>query len=543
MRLFLFLWATQVFAAFNLTWGTPAVSLDSNPPLGDTDSNAYIAMDPMGNAVATWSRTTGKGATEHIWAAVYNHSQRIWTGAVKISGSGSASNSQTAVDELGNAIFVWEEGFPTRIHYRILSQEGVWTPDLSQPAGIIHSSKNAQTLPQIAMDSKGSVLAIWMEFFGGRQHVFSAKKEFKTPWTTLGEISLSKQDVLLVPSKALVMNERGEGLAVWEEAKDQICAAHFVGGRWLAPMLIAVGHATSPTIGLDGLGDGVFVWCQDHAIFSKRLEKGHLSEKALAISDPDYLAERPHVGVDAEGNAVVVYERYNSLHKFIASSSLPKEDENWTAPIDISGPSPTDAKSAGYPTFTMNEIGDGVAIWKEWIEGSTVIQGAGFSLGSWSSIRTLSSLSADAGSHLPAYDICVALNSAGNILAIWPEDPLKTGAQQIKATAGAGLANLGPLPPIPAPTTIMEGIVTGWQIKHAFPAHVDLINILTWDSPHTVDHFNIYRGRLSSLIASTKAMRYEDHQRIPKQPETYLITSVDHNGQESSPITIVVNPR
>jgi hypothetical protein len=38
-------------------------------------------------------------------------------------------------------------------------------------------------------------------------------------------------------------------------------------------------------------------------------------------------------------------------------------------------------------------------------------------------------------------------------------------------------------------------------------------------------------------------MYFEDHQRVPKQKETYLITVVDENGQESVPMTIVVHPK
>src|SRR5579871_6119472 len=94
VRALFFIWIVQGFAAFNLTWGIPTVNLDNDLPIGDADENAAIAIDPMGNAVATWGRTTGNGATEDIWVAIYNHSLRVWTGAVKISGGGNATNSR-----------------------------------------------------------------------------------------------------------------------------------------------------------------------------------------------------------------------------------------------------------------------------------------------------------------------------------------------------------------------------------------------------------------------------------------------------------------
>jgi hypothetical protein len=549
VKLFFCLWAVQAFAAFNLTWGTPAIGLDSNPPIGDTDSNATIAIDTLGNAVASWSRTTGGAATENIWVAVYNHSLRVWTGALKISGGGSASNSQVGLDEGGNAIVVWEEGFPTQICYRTLSAEGVWMPDLSKPPEMISESNNAQTFPQIAIDSEGNALAVWAEYFNKKNHVFSAKKQRGLPWVSLGEISAGAQNATLIPSKVLSMNRIGNGIAVWQESDEntsEVHAALYMDGNWMAPLVIAGmpgKPAETPTACIDGSGDAVIVWSQENIILSKAFVDRALSTLPLTVSNPAYVSLRPDVKLDEEGNAVVVFERYNAMHKFIAGASLAKRASAWGTPVDISGPSPSDAAAAGYPVFAMNSIGDGVVIWKEWTGSNMVIQGAGYSLGTWSFIKTLSSLSGNSGASTPSYDIAVTLNEAGNILAIWPEDPLGIGPQQIKTTAGVGLANTGPLPPLVDPKTVFSGIVTGKQILHRFPAHADLINILSWTSPGGVAYFKVYRGNLSSLVSTTAEAYFEDHQRIPKKAETYLITSVDHNGQESGPMTIVVHPR
>jgi hypothetical protein len=134
-------------------------------------------------------------------------------------------------------------------------------------------------------------------------------------------------------------------------------------------------------------------------------------------------------------------------------------------------------------------------------------------------------------------------------MAVWPEDSSRSNTPQIKSAPGIGLAILGPLPPLlakdvetGAPVSI-GGVGTGKQILHRFPAHGDLINILNWSSPGGIHHYNVYRGNLRTLIASTEVPYFEDHQRSPKKAETYLITSVDSLGQESSPMTIVVKPK
>ncbi len=517
------------------------MSLDTNPASGDTDVNATIAIDPDGNGVATWGRTDGKSATEDIWAACYNHSVRVWTGAMKISGGGSASNSQVAMDAAGNAIVVWEEGFPTQILFRTLNSSGVWSPPLSLPPGVVQESPNAQTRPQIAIDSDGNALCIWMELSGGIEHLFSAKRPSGLGWIDLGKINLTTNTTLIRP-KALSMNAKGDAIAVWQETDqaNEVYGARFVNGAWLPPILVAAGQ--TPAAGIDDQSNAVIVWNQGDVIYGKTIINGFLSANAVTLSNPNYASKRPDVGVDASGNAVAVFERYDSMNKFICGATLPFKANSWSLQADISGPSLMSSAGAGYPVLSLNSIGDGVVIWKEYNGDNMIIQGAGFSLGTWSFTKTLSKLNDNAGAPYPAYDIDVIVNNAGNIVAIWPEDPSGNGAQQIKATTGVGLANAAPLPPAIDPSSLKSGIATGTQIYHRFPAHGDLINMFAWTAPGGVAHYNIYRGSLSNLIGTSTDPHFEDHQRTPKQKETYLITSVDSHGQESCPATIVVHP-
>ena len=550
MRWVLFFWAMRGFAIFNLTWGMPALNLDSNPPIGDTDSNASIALDAKGNAIASWSRTTEAAASEKIWVTLYNHSLRTWTGAVQVSKEGAAANSQVAMDPLGNAMIVWEEGFPSRIKYRILSKEGVWTPDLSMPACDVYPSIHAQTYPQIAIDSSNRTIVVWMELIRGKEQVMSSVNFQGSLWVHFGNISSGEKSALLIPQKSLALNNSsGMAMAVWEERDretSEIHAAQFTGGIWMPSFPVANipgEEACSPSVAIDHEGNVVVVWSQNHQIRSKILQNGQLSEENSTLSHPNYTAIHPHVGIDGNGNAIVVYERMDTMHKFISGAFLPKGAANWSHPIDISSQSPIYAMVAGYPVLSVNEIGDAVVIWKEFTDGHIVIQGAGYSLGTWSNTKTLSSLTGNSGSKIPAYDSSVVLNNNGTILAIWPEDPAGTGSFQIKSTAGVGLAAIGPLPPVAHPDTyILGGIASGKQIRHRFPAHEDLINVLTWTSPAEVYRFHIYRENLSTLIASVDTHFYEDHQRTPKEPVKYLITSVNAYGQESCPMTLVVPP-
>jgi len=139
--------ATPVYAAFNLTWNTPSSSIDMPPPLGDSDLNITVESLPNGSAVAAWSRTVDNGNGEDVWAATYDHKTRSWSSPVKISGGGVSLSPAIALDTVGNAIFMWEEGFQSQIMCRVLSAKGNWTPSLKNAPDFVSPSKNAQIFP------------------------------------------------------------------------------------------------------------------------------------------------------------------------------------------------------------------------------------------------------------------------------------------------------------------------------------------------------------------------------------------------------------
>lgn len=582
-------WAMNGFAAFHLTWGIPAVSLDSNPPAGDADLSPAIAVDDAGNAVATWSRTTGNGTAEDVWAARYHHASRTWTGAVRISGGGSACRSVVGMDRDGNAVIVWEEGFPTQVYSRVLSAAGVWSPPLSRRPALVCRSLNAQECPQIAVDPEGPALVIWMEVEGGTSSIRSAcKSSIRAVWKSLGAISSGAKDAVIGSPVPLAINGSGEAAAVWQQGSE-IYGAQYAHGVWMSP--VAIGSGVQGSVGIGGTGSALFIWKEGSVIRSRTLFRGSLLAP-LTVSNPLFAAQHPCIALDRVGNAVAVFERFDAagVHKFIAGATLSFNGTAWSSPVDISVPSPASVAAAGYPKLCLNDVGDGVVIWKEFDQDHMIVQGAGYSFGRWSFIRTLSSMKGNSGAPVPSYDLSVAMNLAGAVMAVWPEDPMGKNTQHIKAAPGGqnshmpempgesdleepiaalpevpaaagpdektshikvlpgvGIAVAGPLPPMVSVESIPLGIGTGSQTRHRFPAHSDVVNTINWISPGGVAYFNIYRmNPLSmhhfSLIATTEKTRYEDHARTPGEKTIYLITSVDSNGYESGPTAIIIQP-
>lgn len=583
--------ASQAHAAFNLTWGLPPTHLDQSSLVGDSDLHVQTAIDPFGNGVAVWSRTAGKGAGEDIWMASFNHASRSWTNPLMISGGGNASHPTVKVDQEGNAILLWEEGFPTQIMYRTLSKAGL------SGQLVVNSSSNAQIMPQLAMDEKGNSILVWMEFYQDKYHIHSARKPAGQNWSILGEISKGVHSAHIHFTPSISMNRSGNAVAVWQETNgktgfSEVHSSIYLGGNWLPAFPISaesVQHSLFPSAGIDASNNVVFVWNQFgsmNTIKSKTYRNGILSD-AITASNPAFIAQRPSLAMDAMGNAVVVYERFDTgpsakanMNKYIASSTLAWNASNWSPAVDISGPSPNSptGESAGYPILTLNAIGDGVAIWKEFNGSNMIIQSSGYSLGTWSLFRTLSTKN---GPFREGYEGAVSLNLAGNLLAVWPEDPTGTLSYFLKAATGVGLAAVSPMPPVSIPQVsepqIVAPIVTIPPVQHPivyptlsqpslivakketkiseltvmpgkqtyvrFPCHGNLINHLNWSAPSgQMVGYRIYRGNLFSLIGETQETHFKDHQRTPGVTETYFITAIDSNGHESSPVTIVVPP-
>ena len=265
------------------------------------------------------------------------------------------------------------------------------------------------------------------------------------------------------------------------------------------------------------------------------------------------------MAVDSGGNGIVVFEQFNAGLKsyFIVGASLPFNAAEWSSPQPISGPGSLD------PIVVVNSIGDGVALWKN---KNQIFEASGFSSGNWSLFRTLSTTKNSLNS---PYNFGLDINLHGNIFAAWAEDPNNTNSHQVRAIAGIGITVAGTLPPLslpvidaPLPNYNIEeiggktenrteeynkerpwgGNFAGYQVLHRFPAHADLINILNWTAPAGVNSYKIYREDTDHMVGRTVATYFEDHQRSPGKEETYLITSVDIHGQESSPITIIVAP-
>ncbi len=196
-------------------------------------------------------------------------------------------------------------------------------------------------------------------------------------------------------------------------------------GEWSTPVTLSWGPglgALEQQVAVYGAGNAVAVWVREDASNSTSVvQSSSSSDGGVSYSTPEDLSApsqatfAPQIAVDDEGNAVAVWSRYND--------SFPDPDQivqsSWSSDGGVTWSTPEDLSAAGQdaydPQVAVNDAGNPVAVWRRYDGSDDVVQFSGSSDGgvSWSTPVTLSVAGAD------AYGLGVAVNDAGNAVAVW----------------------------------------------------------------------------------------------------------------------------
>jgi hypothetical protein len=115
------------------------------------------------------------------------------------------------------------------------------------------------------------------------------------------------------------------------------------------------------------------------------------------------------VALDAAGNALAVWARFNGSHFVIQAAARPADDE-WQTPKNISAAQ----RESDSPQVALDPAGNAIAVWASVNGGHWVVQAAARSAGgAWEAPQDLSNADEDAGSAE------AALDAAGNAIAVW----------------------------------------------------------------------------------------------------------------------------
>jgi len=259
---------TEVFMSGfrDSTWNHPE-DLDDhinpdNP--GMNCSSPKVTMDNLGNAIIVWENG-------QIYMSEYRNDAWIHPAIdnyINPLADQYAYHPQVAMDDNANAIIVWQQ------NYKILKSEyrnATWHNPASLDDRINPDGQDAWT-PQVAMDNNENAIIVWQQMVESIWHIFKSEYRNDTwinPSDVTDNISPGGQNAV-IPKVAMDNNDTA--LIVWEQngiSNPQIFKSEYRNSSWIYPSSLTdnispgVTKAISAQLALSDMGNAIIVWTQD----------------------------------------------------------------------------------------------------------------------------------------------------------------------------------------------------------------------------------------------------------------------------------------
>lgn len=307
------------------TWGAPAVLyVDTSREDVTADADIQLAVDPNGNATATWS------VYDWSWNHLSVRANRYvvgtgWTGVVNLSTEAvkQAYSADVAMDTAGNTIVVWHQKYDSAagvVAVRYSAGSGWGTPMLIGP----DVSQFDGEAPQIAFDASGNAIAIWTDYGkpGARTTRWTAASGWGTV-TTLATPGTSQYD----EGVRLAFDKNGNAMAVWNEYGEALFANRYVSGTgWGTTVVVASNGMDafySGQVAFDQNGNAVALFgnysCNSYNIEASRYVPAagwdpvrKCWESNFSVNTTLDNASDPQLVIDGKGKATAVWMQSGS---------------------------------------------------------------------------------------------------------------------------------------------------------------------------------------------------------------------------------------
>lgn len=404
--------ASGSFTTQDGRWGT-AVLAETND--AGTAQNPQIAVDANGNAIVVWQQSDG--TRNNIWANRYTPDSG-WGTAVLIENN-DASNAITphvAMDADGNALAVWEQfsgPYPSVWANRYTAGLGWATPTLIE-------TNNLEWIvnPRVAFDAAGNAMAVWEQGNGSPFRVWSNRYTAELGWgtPTLAETHETPAGVTF-KSLRLVMSPNGSAVAVWLEPSESWLSPwtnrYTVGAGWGTPIVLEddTGTAQSLDVAMNANGNVVTVWYQQEGtrnnIWSNVSTPDGRWGTATLVETEDSEAWYPRIAMDAQGNALAVWQQHQGTHFTIRANRYTPEDGWGTASVIQSDVT----QAAASPQIVVDAAGNALAVWHQ---SGTLWSNRYTNDGGWGTAAPI-----DPDQAADATLGTIAIDASGNALATW----------------------------------------------------------------------------------------------------------------------------
>jgi hypothetical protein len=455
--------------------------------------------------------------------------------AIEPMGTTESFKIAVAVDDNNNAVTVYDD-----INHLENSR---YSPGnfLYEPSVVISDNIPFKGDGDVAMDGSSTALAIWAGNDGVSTNTIETNTLTGGVWGTPSILETSLLGNLVSPSVS--MNGSGDGVAVWIDSNTNQVHASFYTGTWAPFQLVGTaGDAGNGSI-VDYSTNGTAAVAWSHFdlgindIFATTFNGLiWLPETQLDNSGNSF----PDIGIDASDNAIAIWDG-----NFVQDVKWSRFDGvTWSIPQVLSL-----ASGNGDPHIAVAPNGTAIAIWPD---STNTLQISQFNGTTWSVPVPVA----------PATDSAIAMDSAGNAIIGWSINdqlyvanlPLGGVLSEITLVTSGGLdifqidlalslgTNTGVvgwreggpeggdtfatfvLFALPAPTPPLG--ITGSVCNNSFAMQSDRVHIISWD-PSTdplTVAYYIYRNGVLISIV----------------PASGPFTFYDHNRKKGSPDTYTV---
>jgi hypothetical protein len=265
-------------------------------------------------------------------------------------------------------------------------------------------------VPRVALDGAGDAFAVWEEYDGSDTVAQVAVRPAGGNWSSAQDLSPAGSSSY---GPALAVDPAGDAIAVFVSDGKAYAARRPAGAAWGAPRALSAGpeEARGAQVVLDPRGDAVAVWVGwDGSSFTYRVQAS--SRPAGGTwSAPQYLSVGgqdtafPEVALDAAGNAVAVWELYETPSAIVQAASRPAGGP-WGSPQDLTA----SGQSPDVPELALDRAGNAVAVWQS---ADGIIRAAARPAGGGWNLPQEISLPGNAA------DAKVAIDPGGNAIAVW----------------------------------------------------------------------------------------------------------------------------
>lgn len=330
--------------------------------LSDGIHSAYaakVAIDPKGNAIAVWwCNGNIQGALLDAGTTVWRHTHDLSTG-----GNAIVDSVSIGIDDEGNVRAIWlsNDGMNDVLQGAKLSFGSInWTPTstLSQPG------QDANT-PHIAVDRFGNAVSVWCYHSNGFNWIVQGAilPKSSSTWIATTDLSSSLFDAVEAPK--VCMDANGNAFAIWnilDGAVAIVQGAVLNKGSTLWQLTSVPSspgeNGFTPSIAVSPSGDAIAIWMEgdERSIRGATLAFGDtIWTPTSVVSASDGVV--PYVVTDSEGNAFAIWI---SQKEKIQSSTLARQQNSWSMPVDLSNESGT---ITTYPQIAAGHAQSAVAIW------------------------------------------------------------------------------------------------------------------------------------------------------------------------------------